>query len=80
MLWDREVMFAMLMGGQAKMATGLAGDGIAELAECLGQVASREITGKPHTAMTSSRTWCSRTTFGNFPSSKWHRTASRTLL
>ena len=56
MLRDCQMMLAMLVGGQAKMTAGLAGDGVAELVECLGQVAAREITGKPHTAMTSSRT------------------------
>ena len=41
MLRDRQVMLAMLLRGQAKMTTGLAGDGIAELVECLGQVVAR---------------------------------------
>ena len=70
MLRDRQVMLAMFVRGQAKMTAGLAGDGIAEFVECLGQVVAREIAGKPHTAMTSSRTWCSRTTLGDCPSSK----------
>ncbi len=70
MLRDCQVMLAMLLRGQAKMTTGLTGDGIAELVEYLGQVAAREIAGKPHTAMTSSRTWCSRATLGDCPSSK----------
>lgn len=77
MLRDCQVMFAMLARGEMKVTAGLAGDGIAELAEGLGEVASREIEGKPHTAMTSSRTWWSRTTLGDCPSSKWQRTASR---
>jgi hypothetical protein len=64
------VMLAMVMRGQAKMTAGLAGDGIAEFVECLGQVAPREIAGKPHIAMTSSRTWWSLTTLGDCPSSK----------
>ncbi len=50
------MMFAMLMGGQAKMTAGLTGDGIAELAEGQGEVASREVAGKSHAAMISSRT------------------------
>lgn len=41
MLRDRQVMLAMLLRGQAKMTTGLTGDGIAELVECLGQVVAR---------------------------------------
>ena len=77
MLRDCQVMFAMIARGETKVTAGLAGDGIAELAEGLGEVASREIAGKPHTAMTSSRTWWSRTTLGDCPSSKWQRTASR---
>jgi hypothetical protein len=39
------------------MATGLAGNYVTELAKRLSEVASRQIAGKPHTAMTSSRTW-----------------------
>ena len=70
MLRDCQVMFAILARGETKVTAGLAGDGIAELAEGLGEVVSREIAGKPHTAMTSSRTWWSRTTLGDCPSSK----------
>ncbi len=70
MLRDRQMMLAMLVSGQAKMTAGLASDGVAELVEYLSQVATREIARKPHTAMTSSRTWWSRTTLGNCPSSK----------
>ena len=40
MLRDRQVMLAMLVGGQAKMTAGLARDGVAEFVECLGQVAA----------------------------------------
>ena len=67
---DSEVMFPMFSCGEAEMATSLASDAIAELAESLREVASREVAGKPHTAITSSRTWCSLTTLGCFPSSK----------
>ena len=70
MLRDCQVMLAMLVGGQAKMTAGLAGDGVAELVECLSQVAAREIAGKPHTEMIPSRTWWSRTVLGDCPSSK----------
>lgn len=46
MLRDRQVMLSLLIRGQAKMTARLAGDGIAELVEYLGQVATREIAGK----------------------------------
>ncbi len=35
----------LLLRGQAKLTASFAGDGIAELVECLGQVAARKITG-----------------------------------
>jgi hypothetical protein len=41
MLRNREMMLAMLLGGELKMASGLAGDGVAEFAERLSEVASR---------------------------------------
>jgi hypothetical protein len=52
------------------VTAALARDRIAEFAKKFDEIASREITGKPHTAMTSSRTWWRRTTFGARPSSK----------
>lgn len=55
MLWDCYVMFAALKRGEAEMATGLASDGIIELAKCVGEIVSRQNAGKPHTAITSSR-------------------------
>jgi hypothetical protein len=70
MLWDCDVVLAMLKRREAKMATGLASTGITELAKRLGEIISREIARKPHTAITSSRTWWRRTIFGPFPSSK----------
>lgn len=70
MLGNRYVVLAMLERREAEMATGLASDGITELAKCLGEIVSRQIAGEPHTAMTSSRTWWRRTTFGPVPSSK----------
>jgi hypothetical protein len=57
MLRNRQVMLALLMCGEAKMTAGLACDGIAEFVECLGEFASRQIAGKLHAAMISSRTW-----------------------
>jgi hypothetical protein len=70
MLWDCYVVLAMVKCGEAEMAAGLASDGITELAKNLGEIVSRQIAGKSHTAMTSSRTWWRRTTLGPFPSSK----------
>ena len=56
MLGNREMMLAVLVGGESKMAAGLASDQVAELAKSLSEIASRQIAGKPHRAMTSSRT------------------------
>ena len=56
MLGNREMMLALLVGGESKMAAGLASDPVAELAKSLSEIAPRQIAGKPHTAMTSSRT------------------------
>lgn len=53
---NRQMMLAVLVSGKSKVAAGLASDRITECAENLGEVASRQIAGKPHTAMTSSRT------------------------
>lgn len=69
-LWNRKMMLAMLSGRKPKMATRLAIDRIAKLSKHLGKIASRQIPGKPHTAITSSRTWWRRTTLGALPSSK----------
>ena len=68
MLGNREVVLAVLVGSESKVAAGLASDGVPELAKKLREIASRQIAGKPHTAITSSRTWWRRTTFGAFPS------------
>lgn len=70
MVRNRDVMLAVLLRCHAKMAAGLASDVIAEFVKGLGKIASREIAGQPHTAMTSSRTWCRRTTRGAIPSWK----------
>ena len=56
MLRNREMMLAMLVGGESKMAAGLASNRVAELVKSLNEIASRQIAEKPHTAMTSSRT------------------------
>lgn len=41
MLWDCYVVLAMLKRGEAEMATGLASDGITELAKDLSEIVSR---------------------------------------
>lgn len=56
MLGNREMMLALLVDGESKMDISLASDRVAELAKGLGEIASRQIAGKPHTAMTSSLT------------------------
>lgn len=50
------MVLAMLKRGETKMATGLASDRVTELSKGLSEIVSRQISGKPHTAMTSSRT------------------------
>jgi len=50
------MMLTVLVSGESEMAAGLASDQITKCAENLGEVTSRQIAGKPHTAMTSSRT------------------------
>ena len=57
MLGNREMMFAILVSSKAEIAAGLASDGVAELAKRLSEITSRQIAGKPYTAITSSRTW-----------------------
>ena len=56
MLGNCEMMLAMLIGSQSKVTTGLAGHRVAELAKSLSEITSGQIAGKPHTAITSSRT------------------------
>lgn len=51
------MMLAVLVSREAKMAAGLAGDHLPKLAKRLSEIAFRQIAEKPHTAMTSSRTW-----------------------
>lgn len=57
MLGDREMMLTMLMRGESKMTACLAGNRVAELVKGLSEIAPGQIAGKPHTAITSSRTW-----------------------
>lgn len=56
MLGNREVMLAMLECGESEVTAGLTGDRVTELAKGLIEIASGQIAGKPHTAITSSRT------------------------
>jgi len=56
MLRNCEVMLPVLVRSEPKMAAGLASDGVTKLMKDLSEIASRQITGKPHTAMISSRT------------------------
>jgi hypothetical protein len=55
-LWNGDVVFAVLLSGQAQVAAGLTSDLIAKLAEGVREIVPRKVTGKPHTAITSSRT------------------------
>lgn len=73
-----DVMLATFQGGKAEMAASLAGDSVPEHTQRSGEFLPREIPGKPHAVITSSRTKWRRISLGACPSSKWHRTASRT--
>jgi len=57
MLRNGHMVLTVLKRGEAEVAPVLASDGITELPKDVGEIASRQIAGKPHTAMTSSRTW-----------------------
>lgn len=56
-LRDREMMLTMFVSGESHVTACLAGNRVAELAKSLGEVAPGQIARKPHTAITSSRTW-----------------------
>jgi len=56
MLGNCHMVLAMLKRCEAEMAAGLASNRIIELAKGLDEIISRQISGKSHTAMTSSRT------------------------
>lgn len=66
---DRDVVLAPLSRGQPDMRSSLAGDRVTEPLESAGKVYPGDVTRQPQTAMTSSRTKCSRTIFGACPSS-----------
>jgi hypothetical protein len=53
---DGDVMLSALDCGQAKMTTRLAGDLVPEDPQGLREILAGDITRKPHTAITSSRT------------------------
>jgi hypothetical protein len=55
-LWDCQMMLAMVLRRHPQMAAGLAGHSVSEHLKSLCELLPRDITGKPHTAMTSSRT------------------------
>lgn len=77
--WDGDMVLAGLFRGEPQVASRLAGQAVTEGGERLGKILSRNVTGEPHTAMSSSRTKWSRISFGlASSSSKWQRTASRT--
>ena len=76
---DRDVVLSGLLRGEPQVASRLASQPVAEGGERLSQVLARDVTRKPHTAMSSSRTKWSRISFGlASSSSKWQSTASRT--
>jgi hypothetical protein len=52
------------------MAACLSGDGVAVATQTLGEICSAEVTGNPHKAMSSWRTWWSLINGGACPSSK----------
>ena len=64
------MVLVVLARREAKMASCLSGDLIAEGFQGYDKLVSREVTGQPHTAITSSLTWWSRRIFGCCPSSK----------
>jgi hypothetical protein len=61
---DRDVVLSGLLRGESQVASCLASQSIAKGSERLGQVLARDVTRKPHTAMSSSRTKWSRISFG----------------
>jgi hypothetical protein len=64
---------------QSNMAADLPPNLIIVIPQKPDEFVTGQITGQSQAEMTSSFTVCSRITAGACPSSKWHRTASRTL-
>ena len=61
---DGDVVLTVPLRGQADVAAGLVADLISQPSQSAGQSAARNVAGKSHRAITSSRTWCKRTIFG----------------
>jgi hypothetical protein len=75
---DRHVMLAAVTGRQAHVAASLTGDPISDLLQRPCEIGARQVARQLHAEITSSRAKCRRITLGDWPSSKWQRTASRT--
>ena len=76
---DGDAMLTTFEGGQAKMAPGLAGPPVTEIAEGSCELITGDVARKSQAVMTSSRTKWRRMILGTSSSSKWQRTASRTF-
>ena len=55
-LGNGDVMLASLQRSQAKVAAGLTSDPVAKQSQGMGKIRSRDVAGKSHTLITSSRT------------------------
>lgn len=53
MSWDRDVVFTELCGRETNVTTGLARSPVPEPTKSLYEIAAREISWQPHTAMIS---------------------------
>jgi hypothetical protein len=76
---NSDMMFTALEGGQPNMAAGLTAHPVAEVSERLRGIVARDVPRQSQAVMTSSRTKWRRIILGSWLSSKWQRTASRTL-
>jgi hypothetical protein len=63
-LWNSDVMLAMILGGQPHVAAGLARDSVSQDFKRASQLLAGQVTRQLHTASSSSRTKCRRTSFG----------------
>lgn len=70
MTWDGDMMLTTFKGRQAKMAAGLAGRPVAEIAKNSRELVTGDVARKSQAVMTSSRTKWSRMTLGMWSSSK----------
>ena len=73
------VLGALHARREPHMAACLTGDLVAVATKKGGELCAREISRQPQAGMTTSRTRCRRMIRGPAPSSKWQRTASRTM-